>query len=435
MKLFKAMVSKRVFYRETKFKETPIGNIPEAWTIRRFPEVVFFQEGPGIRTKQYRRMGIPFLNIVCIKQNGQIDLTQAKYLEEKEVNEKYKHFLLEEADLVVSSSGTLGRCAEVRKEHLPLMLNTSIIRMRSASRELDRRFLKYFIRSSFYQKQIINAATGSAQKNYGPSHLKRMIIVLPTILEQNAVVEILSIVDLAIEKTDEIIARANRLKESLMQQLLTRGIGHTEYKDAPIGKIPKTWKVTTIDEECSVGTGGTPARNIAKYFGGDIPWAKSTEVDYNVITKTGETLTGQGLQNSNAQVYPAGSLVIALYGQGRTRGKCAILGIDAAINQACAVIQSKGRIHIPYLFYWCQNSYSAIRGLSQGANQLNLNMGIIRSLQIPLPAISEQKKITEILSTIDVKLKIEKNEKSKMERIKQGLMDLLLTGKIRIKVD
>ena len=162
---------------------------------------------------------------------------------------------------------------------------------------------------------------------------------------------------------------------------------------------------------------------------------KSTEVDYGIISKTEETITEEGVQNSNAKVYPAGSLVMALYGQGTTRGKCAILGIEAAVNQACAVLQSKGQVHIPYLFYWCENSYAAIRSFSQGANQANLNMGIIRSLNIPLPPISEQKKITEILSTIDKKLNIEKSEKAKTERIKKGLMDLLLTGKVRIKVD
>ena len=128
-----------------------------------------------------------------------------------------------------------------------------------------------------------------------------------------------------------------------------------------------------------------------------------------------------GLQNSNAKIYPAGSLVVALYGQGATRGKCAILGIEVAINQACAVIQSKGKIYIPYLFYWCQNSYLAnTETFSQGANQANLNMGIIRSLELPLPPESEQQKIAEILSTVDKKLESEKEREIKTEPNQAG---------------
>jgi type I restriction enzyme S subunit len=127
--------------------------------------------------------------------------------------------------------------------------------------------------------------------------------------------------------------------------------------------------------------------------------------------------------------------VIALYGQGITRGKCAIFGIDAAVNQACAVVQSKGQIYIPFLFYWFQKSYSWIRSLSQGANQPNLNMTIIRSLTFPLPPRLEQEKIAEILSNLDKKLGLEGDQRTRIGRIKLGLMNLLLTGKVRVKVD
>ena len=181
--------------------------------------------------------------------------------------------------------------------------------------------------------------------------------------------------------------------------------------------------------------GWNTARKILRYFGGNIPWIKSTDVDYNTLETTEETLTEDGLQNSNAKIYPAGSLVVALYGQGATRGKCARLGIEAAINQACAVIRSKGNIYIPYLFYWFQNSYLQIRGYSQGANQANLNMEIIRSLELPLPSESEQRKIAEIISIVDKKIESEEREKLRLTQIKMGFLNLLLNGKVRIKVD
>ena len=85
-------------------------------------------------------------------------------------------------------------------------------------------------------------------------------------------------------------------------------------------------------------------------------------------------------------------------------------------------------------YYWCQFNYKRIRNLGQGANQPNLNLSLIRSIKVAIPSFSEQKKIAEVLSVVDKKLEVKKKEKRKLERIKQGLMDLLLTGKIRVKV-
>jgi type I restriction enzyme S subunit len=337
--------------------------------------------------------------------------------------------------LLVKDGATTGKVAIV--DHLvyeKVAVNEHVFLIRPKTDQLLNQFVFYFLWSKLGQTQIktkFHGLIGGIIRN----DLGTILMPFPSEIEQRGIVDVLDTVDSTIELSDRVIAKTERLKKGLMQQLLTHGLEDTESKNSPIGKIPQSWEVTTINKECSVGTGGTPSRNTPSYFGGNIPWVKSTEVDYGVIVKTEEKLTEQGVQNSNAKLFPAGSLVMALYGQGRTRGKCAILGIDASVNQACAVIQSKGRIHIPYMLYWCQNSYSAIRGLSQGANQANLNMDIIRSLDIPLPSMSEQKKIAEILLTVDANLKIEKEERTKFERIKRGLMDLLLTGKVGIKVD
>ncbi len=280
---------------------------------------------------------------------------------------------------------------------------------------------------------------GSTRKKLNQEHMKRIIIPLPPLPEQKKIAEILSTVDKAIELTDKIIAQTELLKKGLMQRLLTKGIGHEEFKfNKELGcEIPKEWEVTTIGEVCEVGTGGTPSREKTEYFGGNIPWVKSTEIDYGIITQTEEYITELGLKNSNARIYSAGTLIIAMYGQGVTRGKCAILGIDAAINQACAAIKPKNSnlIHILYLYYWCQYRYEQIRNLGQGANQKNLNLSIVRSIKFPLPPLPEQKRISKILSTVDKKLELERERKQQLQELKKGLMQVLLTGKVRVKVD
>ncbi len=184
------------------------------WKALPFPDVVFFQEGPGLRNWQYRDEGIPFLNIRCLI-NGRLDRAAMNCLDPQEVEAKYRHFLLDAGDYVVSSSGTIGRIAEVRHEDLPCMLNTSVIRMRPRdSNLLDRRFLRYFLASSAFQDQIRSYASGSVQVNYGPTHLKQMKIVVPPMPEQRAIARILGTLDDKIElnrrmnETLEAMARA-----------------------------------------------------------------------------------------------------------------------------------------------------------------------------------------------------------------------------------
>ena len=176
-------------------KQTTAGE----WRRVPFQEVVYFQEGPGIRHWQYRDKGVPFVNIRCLV-DGRLDVSSMNRLDPVEVNEKYQHFLLDAGDYVVSSSGTIGRIAEVSEDDLPCMLNTSVIRMRSKDESsLNRRYLRYFLTSSLFQEQIHAFAAGSVQVNYGPTHLNQMWMALPPMPQQRASAHVLGTLDDKIE--------------------------------------------------------------------------------------------------------------------------------------------------------------------------------------------------------------------------------------------
>ena len=419
------------FYKEVCLKETSVDRIPEDWGIAKLGDVTLDHKQGFYTNQSYSSSGIRLVRITDLL-NPEVSYETMPFLN---VDDKtIEQFKVNVGDFLIARSGAIGRYGIVTKD-VPCIFGSYIIRFRFNTSRVDNYFLGQLFQSTYVNRQLLSKKHGATNININAENIKSVKIPLPPIDEQRRIVGVLGIVDSAIGLVDRVIWKTERLKKGLMQKLLTKGMGHKEYKDTPIGKIPKEWEVTNIDEECLVGTGGTPSRSNPQYFGGNVFWVKSTEVNYNIITKTEETLTESGMQNSNAKMHPKGSLIVALYGQGITRGKCAILGIDAAINQACAAIQSKGRIYIPYLFYWFQNSYTHIRRLSQGANQANLNMEIIRSLKIPLLSIPEQQKMVEILSTLDEKLELETKEKARLEKIKVGLMDLLLTGKIRVKVD
>jgi type I restriction enzyme, S subunit len=166
-------------HEKVELEDSGLGPMPEGW-CHSYPDHVDFLEGPGLRRWQYRESGLRFLNIRTIG-NGDIDLSKAQFIDPAEAETKYRHFLLAEYDHVVSSSGTIGRIVTVRKEHLPLMLNTSVIRMRPRGDCVGRWQLRRFLKSEYFQAQIRAFASGVAQMNFGPSHLKQMKIVAPPV--------------------------------------------------------------------------------------------------------------------------------------------------------------------------------------------------------------------------------------------------------------
>ncbi|MDU2223024.1 MAG: restriction endonuclease subunit S [Haemophilus parainfluenzae] len=153
--------------------------MPKGWEVKSLPEIIDFLEGPGIRNWQYtdEEDGIKFINIRCI-QNGDLTLTTANKITKEEAFGKYKHFQLEEDDIVVSTSGTLGRFAFVRKEHLPLSLNTSVIRFRPIKNKSTLGFIAGFVENQL-QHELEIRASGSAQRNFGPTHLKQISLLVP----------------------------------------------------------------------------------------------------------------------------------------------------------------------------------------------------------------------------------------------------------------
>ena len=160
--------------------DSELGEIPEGWEVKALPDVVDFKEGPGIRNWQYTNSeeGTRFINIRCIK-DGDIHLNGSNRIADEEANGKYAHFQLKESDIVVSTSGTLGRSAVVRAAHLPLVLNTSVIRFRPVGSATIVSFLYGYLNSRIFLDELELLASGSVQKNFGPMHLRRMRILCP----------------------------------------------------------------------------------------------------------------------------------------------------------------------------------------------------------------------------------------------------------------
>jgi type I restriction enzyme, S subunit len=191
--------------------------LPFEWEWKPFQNLIDFKEGPGLRNWQYRKSGIPFLNIRVIK-DGDVDMTKIQYLDIDEVKEKYEHFLLKENDHVISSSGTLGRLTTIRSCHLPLCLNTSIIRMRKKSDSFGTWLIKHMLQGQVFQNIMETYANGAAQVNFGPTHLKQIKLPCPS---KNLAIKYEYIMD-PIEEKIKILRDQNHLLNEARDILLPR---------------------------------------------------------------------------------------------------------------------------------------------------------------------------------------------------------------------
>lgn len=204
------------------------------------------------------------------------------------------------------------------------------------------------------------------------------------------------------------------------------------FKSTEAGLIPEDWNLVSLGQIADVSAGGTPSRAKPDYWNGGIPWVTTSEVDFCVITEAQQFISETGLKNSAAKLLRPGTLLMALYGQGKTRGKVGVLGIEATTNQACAAISIHQQASAKFVFYFLASQYEAIRALSNSGNQENLNSTIVRSICIFVPPKFEQEAIAEALSDADALIESLESLIVKKRAIKQGAMQELLSGRRRL---
>ncbi len=213
------------------------------WEIKKLDEIVFYQEGPGVRNHQYTEKGVKLLNVANLSE-GKLDLKKSdRFISEEEAYGRYKHFLVDEGDLIIACSGIKidyfhKKIAYVKKEHLPLCMNTSTMRFKVLDEKILKiDYLSYFFKTIFFKEQIRKLITGSAQLNFGPSHIKKIKIPVPDLETQKKIVEILDKAQSFIDKRKEQI----KLFDDLIQSIFYDMFGD------PV-RNEKNWEIKTIEE-------------------------------------------------------------------------------------------------------------------------------------------------------------------------------------------
>ena len=161
---------------------------------------------------------------------------------------------------------------------------------------------------------------------------------------------------------------------------------------AGLPKLPEGWRWSNVDQLTEVGTGATPKRDKSTYFDGDIPWVTSAVVNESFVNIASEFVSRRALAETNLTLYPPGTLLVAMYGEGKTRGKCTELRIASTTNQALAALQTDASIRA-YLKLFLEHNYEEMRKFASGGVQPNLNLSLVRAVCVPLPPLAEQHRI------------------------------------------
>ena len=401
--------------------------VPSDWKDFTFGDIVTFSGGaqPPRSTFKFE------------EQKGYVRLIQTRDYK----TDKYKTFIPEELarkrcdkdDIMI---GRYGPPIFQILRGLEGAYNVALLKAIPNENELNKEYLYYFISQYSVWAFVENLSQRSGgQTGVDLEQLRKFSFPLPPLAEQQKIAEILSTVDDKIEVIDQQIKETKELKKGLMQRLLTKGIGHTEFKDSALGEIPVGWEVVKIDNIADVTAGGTPSTREPEYWGGEIPWMNSGEINLRRIKSVEGRITEQGLNNSSTKYIPKNSVLIALAGQGKTRGKVAINEISLCTNQSLAALYNFKGADYEFIFQNLESRYFEIRKMSTGdGGRGGLNLKIIKSINLALPNLQEQAQIAELLKTFDVKLDVLIEKKLKFIEMKKGLMQQLLTGKVRVKV-
>jgi len=204
-----------------------------------------------------------------------------------------------------------------------------------------------------------------------------------------------------------------------------------------LGEVPAHWAVCALSYLGTIETGSTPDRNDPRYWNGSIPWLKTGEINWAPIREADEFITEEGLANSSAKLAPPGTMLMAMYGQGVTRGRVALLEIEAAYNQACAAISFGPRILPTFGCYFFMAAYDHIREGGNETSQMNLSAGLIAKFRITVPPIDEQTKIVDCLDAEFARLEALSGEVERaitlLQERRTALISAAVTGQIDVR--
>jgi type I restriction enzyme S subunit len=420
------------------YKDSLLGKIPIDWEIFELNEIGEFKNGIN-KGKEDFGHGFPMVNLsdvfgVSTVKNENLGLVNST------PNERVDYDLKQGDVLFIRSSvkpSGVGLTAVINEDLKDTVYSGFIIRFRD-NNFLDLNFKKHCFYDAEFRNRLLAKSSVSANTNINQKSLNSLTLLVPPLPEQQKIAEILSTVDAKIEVIDQQITETQALKKGLMQRLLTKGIGHKEFKDSALGAIPKSWEVKDLGEiseiKGRIGYRGYTKADLVEKGQGALALGGAQIDKQNKLKLTQPVyLTWEKYEESPEIKITEGDIIFAQRG---TLGRTALINSltePATINPSMVLIKNIKCSNKLLYYYLCSSHVQdAVAQISTSTAVPMISQKQIKEFKIGIPPIEEQTKIAEILSSVDDKLEVLSEKKTHYQELKQGLMQQLLTGKIRV---
>ena len=409
--------------------------VPKGWTLGTLKDLADTIMGYAFRSEDFVPTGIPLLRMGNLYQNT-LDLNRNPVYLPDSFKVDYKRFLVSPGDLVMSMTGTMGKrdygfTVEIPSNTQCSLLNQRVLKI-VPKNNASSGYILNLLRSELILSVLYSFPGGTKQANLSAKQLQELPVLIPPELEQKKIAQILSTWDKAISVTEKLLTNSQQQKKALMQQLLT---GKKRLLDENGVRFSGEWKITKLIQMGKVVSGGTPDTNMAMYWEGDILWLTPTDVTAltgRFVSNTSRKITPAGLLNSSAVLLPKGSLMVCTRA---TIGALAISTSEICTNQGFKNIIPNEGFNIEFIYYLLQMNTNEMIKKSSGSTFLELSKKDFETLSFSCPFIKEQQKIAAVLSAADTEISTLEKKLACLKDEKKALMQQLLTGKRRVKVD
>ncbi|MBS5123909.1 MAG: restriction endonuclease subunit S [Clostridium sp.] len=392
--------------------------VPENWTWTYMNNIGEYINGKAFKPIDWDTKGLPIIRI----QNLTGTNNEFNYFS-GEIEEKYK---IVNNDLLMAWSATLDAFLWNGND---AVLNQHIFKVRSL---INKKYHYYLLKNTIQEMYSKTHGTGMVHITKGK--FEKLEVPLPPLKEQQRIVDKIESLFEKLDKAKELIEEARddfeKRKSAILEKAFRGELTKVWRKE---NNINREWKREKLKDITKVTSGGTPSRKHPEYFEGKIPWIKTGEILWNKIYDSEEHITEEAIANSSAKLIPEGAVLVAMYGQGLTRGRASILEKEACTNQAvCALIPSDAVLN-SYLYYYFMSNYWRFRQVAKGGNQENLSGKVIGAFEIDIPSIEEQNEIVRILDKLlEEESKIEEltTLEEQIELIKKSILAKAFRGQL-----
>ena len=416
---------------------TWLEEVPGHWTVGKLKDIAFYQEGPGIMADDFQEEGVPLIRISGMK-GAIVSLDGCNFLDPKKVSRKWPHFKLKLGELLVSASATTGIAAKVSESVVGAIPYTGLIRFKPRSR-LCLDYLQYFLTANVFTCQIDLQKSGTTIQHYGPTHLGRILAVLPPLPEQLAIAAYLdnktAQIDRKIDLLSQKTSQYGKLKQSLINETVTRGLDKSvPMKDSGvewIGEVPAHWEVTAVTNITNtVSIKNHPKEELLSVYR-----------DYGVIIKStrDDNHNKAGANLSNYKLVESGYLVINK--MKAWQGSLGVSEFRGIVSPAYITCKTDKRIvERSYLHHLlrCRNYINEYNRLSYGVrvDQWDMRYDDFKYVPVLLPPMEEQKTIANYLDEktahIDRIVATINSQIDKLKELRKALINDVVTGKIKV---